>query len=204
MPLGVGKMLGSEEAQVGVATKFEQAMADLAAKAERQRAEKARKEEETRREEAVDLADKARQLRVSGQKDSEAMFGSEAAAEIADEMAEYDALLEEDKELDMLREKRKAQLMKQRKTYEENLAKGHGEYSEITQDEFLNSVLKSKFCIVHFYHNDFERCKLLDKHLKQLAAKHVETKFLKIDAGEDAIFRGQTGYSDDAYDRIFL
>ena len=193
MPLGVGKMLGSEEARAGVATKFEQAMADLAAKGERQRAEKARKEAQARRVEEVDLMDKERQMRVAGQADAEAMFGSEAAREVQDEMDDYDALLEEDKELDMLREKRKAQLRKQRKTYEENLAKGHGEYTEIVQDEFLNAVLKSKFCIVHFYHNDFERCKLMDKHLKILAAKHVETKFLKIDAGKTPFFVDKLG-----------
>jgi hypothetical protein len=34
---------------------------------------------------------------------------------------------------------------------------------EITQDEFLPEVTSSKKVICHFYHNDFQRCKIMDK-----------------------------------------
>ena len=47
----------------------------------------------------------------------------------------------------------------------ENLQKGHGRYHEICQDDFLNDVLKSKNTLVHFYHADFENCKVIDHHL---------------------------------------
>ena len=43
--------------------------------------------------------------------------------------------------------------------------KGFGEYREIVEEEFLPSVTKSEFCVVHFFHRDFERCKIMDKHL---------------------------------------
>lgn len=42
---------------------------------------------------------------------------------------------------------------------------GVGEYIDIKEDEFLSSVTANKFSVVHFYHNDFERCKIIDKHL---------------------------------------
>lgn len=47
-----------------------------------------------------------------------------------------------------------------------------GEYREIAEDEFLPSVTKNDLAVVHFYHNDFERCKLMDKHLRAVAEKY--------------------------------
>ena len=37
-----------------------------------------------------------------------------------------------------------------------------GQYREIAQDQFLPSVTKNDNCVVHFFHNDFERCKIID------------------------------------------
>jgi len=36
--------------------------------------------------------------------------------------------------------------------------------------------------IVHFYHNDFLRCKIMDKHLKDIAIEHPECLFVSINA----------------------
>ncbi len=36
--------------------------------------------------------------------------------------------------------------------------------------------------VVHFYREETFRCKILDKHLRELAPKHIETKFCKINA----------------------
>lgn len=69
-----------------------------------------------------------------------------------------------------------------------NKAKGHGEYIEIVEDQFLKECLKSKFVLCHFYTDDFERCKIYDKHLRILANKHVETKFMKINAVKTPFF----------------
>ncbi|RHY26451.1 hypothetical protein DYB32_007607, partial [Aphanomyces invadans] len=61
-----------------------------------------------------------------------------------------------------LREIRLKQLQEQYKLKAENLAKGHGDYREIVQDEFLKEVTSSARVLVHFYHRDFERCKIID------------------------------------------
>jgi thiol-disulfide isomerase/thioredoxin len=65
---------------------------------------------------------------------------------------------------------------------------GHGEYREIAEDEFLKEVTESKFCVVHFYHSDFARCKIVDKHLADLAPRHLPTKFVKMNAGKSPFF----------------
>ncbi len=87
-----------------------------------------------------------------------------------------------------LRAVRLAQLKKQFEQKQELLAKGHGEYREIVQDEFLKQVTTSALVLVHFYHNDFERCKILDMHLTRLAKSHLECKFLKINAEKTPFF----------------
>lgn len=59
---------------------------------------------------------------------------------------------------------------------------GHGQFSEITEGDFLEVVTKTDMVVVHFFHHDFERCKLVDKHLQILARKYFETRFIKISA----------------------
>lgn len=68
------------------------------------------------------------------------------------------------------------------------MAKGHGQYTEITEEQFLPLVTKTKFVILHFFHKDFERCKIIDMHLKAIAMKHTETKFARIDAEKCPFF----------------
>ncbi|KAI3385694.1 hypothetical protein SNEBB_004856, partial [Seison nebaliae] len=40
----------------------------------------------------------------------------------------------------------------------------------------------SKKVVCHFYVESSEMCKILDMHLKKVAAKHVEAKFVKLNA----------------------
>lgn len=70
-----------------------------------------------------------------------------------------------------------------------------GEYREISQDEFLPTVTKSALSLVHFFHKDFERCKIMDKHLAQIAqlyfftsTSHPETKFTSLNAEKAPFF----------------
>ncbi len=35
--------------------------------------------------------------------------------------------------------------------------------------------------VIHFYHREFMTCKVMDKHLKELAPKVLAAKFLKVD-----------------------
>ena len=68
------------------------------------------------------------------------------------------------------------------------MAKGHGHYSEIVEEEFLPAVTKTKFCVVHFYHQDFERCKIIDHHLKKIAPAHMEARIMSINAEKCPFF----------------
>ncbi|KAF9998924.1 hypothetical protein BGZ80_006538 [Entomortierella chlamydospora] len=57
----------------------------------------------------------------------------------------------------------------------------HGSYKDITNEkEVMDITTKTKHCVVHFYHSDFRRCMIVDKHLETLAKKNIKTKFVKI------------------------
>ncbi|KAI9081248.1 hypothetical protein K1719_036748 [Acacia pycnantha] len=95
--------------------------------------------------------------------------------------------LMDDPELEKLHADRIAALKKEAEKREAWKKKGHGEYREITEGDFLGEVTGSEKVICHFYHKEFYRCKIMDKHLKSLALVHVDTKFIKLDA-ENAPF----------------
>lgn len=65
--------------------------------------------------------------------------------------------------------------------------KGHGELTDISEGEFLEVVTKTERVVCHFFHKDFERCKIMNKHLKLLAPKYFTTRFCKLH-GPDAPF----------------
>merc|ERR1711959_65834 len=71
--------------------------------------------------------------------------------------------------------------------------KGHGQLSEITEEEFLQTVTKSEFSIVHFYHTEFPRSKIVDHHLEILSKKYLATKFVKLDAAKAPFFVTRLG-----------
>jgi len=98
------------------------------------------------------------------------------------EMAKMEKLPDED-EMEALRRKRMEALKKQQDKKAEWRANGHGAYEEILEEkEFFNITRKSERCVIQFYRQETERCKIFDKHLKILAHKHHETKFAKINA----------------------
>ena len=49
-------------------------------------------------------------------------------------------------------------------------------------------VTKSQYVVCHFYHNDFERCKIIDMHLKKIAPVHTEARFITMDAEKCPFF----------------
>ncbi|KAG0072290.1 hypothetical protein BGZ89_007175 [Linnemannia elongata] len=56
-----------------------------------------------------------------------------------------------------------------------------GLYKDITDEkEVMDITTKTKHCVVHFYHSDFRRCMIVDRHLETLAKKYFKTKFVKI------------------------
>ncbi|KAK9111106.1 hypothetical protein Scep_018625 [Stephania cephalantha] len=70
---------------------------------------------------------------------------------------------------------------------------GHGEYREISEGDFLGEVTGCEKVICHFYHKEFYRCKIMDKHLKSLAPRHVDAKFIKLDAENAPFFVAKLG-----------
>jgi hypothetical protein len=44
--------------------------------------------------------------------------------------------------------------------------------------EFFDATKKSRRVVCHFYRDGAERCKILDMHLRKLAATHLETRFI--------------------------
>ena len=60
---------------------------------------------------------------------------------------------------------------------------GHGEYQELKDEkEFFDEQKKSERFVCHFYRESTFRCKIIDKHLDIIAKKHIETRFVKVDA----------------------
>ena len=90
---------------------------------------------------------------------------------------------EEDDELAALLAKRRGVVKKQTERQQEWASKGHGVLREIGQDDFFKAVVREKggseLVVMHFYHNDFERCKIMDKHLSNLALQLMPIRFVK-------------------------
>lgn len=86
-------------------------------------------------------------------------------------------------DLESLRKQRISELKKKESQRAEWLANGHGEYEELAEEKmFFDTIKKSKNCVVHFYTNSSPRCAIVDKHLKLLAPKHIETRFVSLNA----------------------
>lgn len=86
-------------------------------------------------------------------------------------------------ELDIMREKRLESMRNQAAMRAEWRAQGHGEYREVQgEKEFFAEVKGSDRVVIHFFRSATIRCNIIDRHLRDLAHKHVETKFIKIDA----------------------
>lgn len=87
----------------------------------------------------------------------------------------------DDDELEIIRQRRIDEMKKsQNQKNLWNMA-GHGEFSEISNEkEFFEAGKKSERVVCHFYENSNLRCKILDKILTEMAEKHLETKFIKV------------------------
>ncbi|KAI7845313.1 hypothetical protein COHA_001155 [Chlorella ohadii] len=66
--------------------------------------------------------------------------------------------------------------------------KGHGTYEEVAEGDFLEVVTKTERVVAHFFHRDFERCRIMDKHLQALAPRHFGTRFIKVSAADAPFF----------------
>lgn len=86
-------------------------------------------------------------------------------------------------DLEQIRKNRIKELQK----YEEQkriwLNNDHGKYEELPEEKmFFDVVKKSENVVIHFFRNTSPRCAIVDKHLKILAPRHIETRFVKLNA----------------------
>lgn len=80
-----------------------------------------------------------------------------------------------------IREARLQTLKQQANQFRDMHEKGYGRYSEINDEKaVLDLTTGEEKCVVHFYHEDFRRCAIMDTHLKTLTEQYFETKFARI------------------------
>jgi len=151
----------------------------------------AESQERAQQQKSAARSRKAEERAVAAAREEEIVQQLHEANLLSDEEDEDEDENGLDAEFKLIREKRMAQLKAQHQEKAENLSKGHGQYREISQDEFLPEVTGSRHVLVHFYHKDFMRCKIMDKHLAILAPAHLECKFLKINAEKAPFFVGK-------------
>ncbi|KAJ1491572.1 thioredoxin domain-containing protein 9-like protein [Baffinella frigidus] len=90
--------------------------------------------------------------------------------------------LDED-DLDRIRQKRIEQMKKENDKRMELRRKGHGQFNEInSEEEFFQTSKESELVVCHFYRTATPRCQIVDKHLAIIASKHVECRFVKLNA----------------------
>ncbi|KIY74169.1 thioredoxin-like protein [Cylindrobasidium torrendii FP15055 ss-10] len=57
----------------------------------------------------------------------------------------------------------------------------YGRYTEVSDEkEVIRITAHEPRCVVHFYHPNFKRCEIMDQHLKVLAPKYFNTRFLRV------------------------
>lgn len=64
---------------------------------------------------------------------------------------------------------------------QEWLNRGHGELTEVSEQEFFK-VMKGEERMVCLFYRESPPCEAMEKHLQILAPKHLETKFVKLQA----------------------
>ncbi|KAI9832520.1 MAG: hypothetical protein M1819_004309 [Sarea resinae] len=98
-----------------------------------------------------------------------------------DEDALLEALENDSTALDAFREQRMQQLSSELSRARAMRNQSHGIYSEIKEEKALMEITtETKLCVVHFFKPDFNRCRIMDGHLEELAPKHFDTRFLRI------------------------
>jgi len=123
---------------------------------------------------------------------------------LASQISKYDALLDaNDSELELLREKRLSQMKLHQQQQLAWKNAGHGVYMELdaagqhggdVAKAFFNATKLSQRVIIHFYRNTTRSCDSFHRALTDLAPKHLETKFIKINVeGCDDTREGGSG-----------
>lgn len=96
-------------------------------------------------------------------------------------------------DIEALRARRRQQMKEKFDKQQEYKALGHGEYDEIQEEQFLKTVTSSHRCVVHFYHRQFQKCKVMDMHLRKCAKKFMGTRIVTLDAEKSPFFVEKLG-----------
>lgn len=114
---------------------------------------------------------------------------SKIKAEDSDDEDALIALLEEDDgSMSGLRERRLEQLHAEFARAKLMKGQSHGTYQTIREEKaVLDITTTTKLCVVHFFKPDFNRCRIMDRHLQTLAERHFDTRFIRVDV-EDVPF----------------
>lgn len=95
--------------------------------------------------------------------------------------------LDNDPVLDGYRERRMQELSEQMTMAKRNAEEGFGKVQHLDSEKEVLEVTtrsqgKGNYAIVHFSHPDFQRCNIMREKLEILAKKHMNTRFLEINA----------------------
>jgi len=94
--------------------------------------------------------------------------------------AELEAELENDSNA-MMREHGLQVLRQEMDRVKDMQANEHGRYTEMTNEkDIIRASGKEPRCVIHFYHTNFKRCEIMDKHLAKLAPKYFATRFIRV------------------------
>ena len=131
----------------------------------------------------AEMADQEAGANVQAEVEEEEQEGSDVDDELDDMMDE-----ESEKILRSYKEMRMQNIQEEYKEEQSNKTIGHGTYQEITEADFLPVVTKSVYCVVAFFHKDFERCKIVDMHLFRICGEHPEARIVRLDAEKTPFF----------------
>lgn len=98
---------------------------------------------------------------------------------------ELDARIQEaeDEDIETIRARRREALKREAEDRKRWAAAGHGKYTEIFDErEFFSACKASERVIVHFYRPSNEHCLIVDRHLEDIAKRHLETRILRVNA----------------------
>ncbi|KAG5358651.1 Thioredoxin domain-containing protein [Yarrowia sp. B02] len=112
-------------------------------------------------------------------------YNSQLVDEGDAEDQEFLDLLDDDEAFKGYREQRIAELSRQMKEAKDGAQSGHGTVQTLDSDkDVLEATTSADRCVIHFFHPDFARCKVMDAKLEQLAARHLGTRFVRVDASK--------------------
>lgn len=96
-----------------------------------------------------------------------------------DLFAELEAEIENDD--GPLREQGLKELQREMERLKQMREEMHGKYTELTDEkQIIRTCASEPLCIIHFYHSNFSRCAIMDKHMAALAPKYFNTRFLRV------------------------